>query len=190
YPLETIDVNVTGTRRLLDLARDTGCRAMLYLSTSEVYGDPDAASIPTPEEYRGLVSCTGPRACYDESKRLAEALCQIYARRYGVRVVTVRPFNVYGPGQRLDDGRIVPDLIGAALRRRPLVLFSDGRASRAFCYVSDAVRAIWLVLLGGAPGSVFNVGNDECEISIAALAEAVRRAAGPPPLPIEYRTSA
>src|SRR5207244_1227479 len=115
YPLETIDANVGGTRQMLELARDPRVRGMLYLSTSEVYGDPGPASIPTPEEYHGNVSCTGPRACYDESKRLAETLCQTYASLYGVAVKVVRPFNVYGPGQRLDDGRIIPDLIRSAL---------------------------------------------------------------------------
>src|SRR5579883_992791 len=123
YPLETIDANVTGTRRLLDLARN-GARGVLYLSTSEVYGDPDPACIPTPEDYRGNVSCTGPRACYDESKRLAETLCVTYHQLYGVPVKIARPFNVYGPRQRLDDRRIIPDLMACALRRQPLVLFS------------------------------------------------------------------
>src|SRR5215472_4008550 len=146
YPLETIDVNVSGTRHLLELARQNRVKGMLYLSTSEIYGDPDPAFIPTPEDYRGYVSATGPRACYDESKRLAETLCVTYLRLYNVPVKIVRPFNVYGPGQPLADGRIIPDLMKAALKRDPIVLFSDGRATRAFCYVTDAVHAMWQVL--------------------------------------------
>jgi UDP-glucuronate decarboxylase len=189
YPLETIDVNVKGTRHMLELARQKRARGMLYLSTSEVYGDPDPASIPTPEEYRGNVSCTGPRACYDESKRLAETLCVTYARLYGTPVKIVRLFNVYGPGQRLDDGRIIPDLMSSAFHRRPMVLFSDGRASRTFCYITDAVRAMWYVLLSEKQGEIFNVGNDQKEISIRELAEEVQRIAGLPWLEIEYRTS-
>jgi UDP-glucuronate decarboxylase len=189
FPLETIDVNVSGTRQMLDLARETNARSLLYISTSEIYGDPDAAHIPTREDYRGNVSCTGPRACYDESKRMAETLCSIYHSRYGVPVKVIRPFNVYGPGQRLDDKRIIPDLISAALERRPLELFSDGRATRSFCYVSDAIRALWYILLSDASGEAFNVGNDEREITIGELAELVREAAGSPQLEILRRTS-
>lgn len=189
YPLETIDANVAGTRHMLELARQKRTRGMLYLSTSEIYGDPDPAFIPTPEEYRGNVSCTGPRACYDESKRLAETLCVIYAQLYGTPVKIVRPFNVYGPGQRLDDGRIIPDLMSAAVCREPIVLFSDGRASRSFCYITDAVRAMWYVLLSEKPGEIFNVGNDQKEVTIRELAEELRRIAGPPWLEIEHRVS-
>ena len=174
---------------MLNLARSAPAKGMLYLSTSEIYGDPDASFIPTPEDYRGYVSCTGPRACYDESKRLAETLCQTYLSLYEVPVKVVRPFNVYGPGQRLDDGRIIPDLMRAALNRQPLVLFSDGRASRAFCYVSDAIRAMWRVLIEAPKGAIFNVGNDESETTIVDVARHVQRAAGPPTLPTEHRIS-
>ncbi|MBI2323099.1 MAG: NAD-dependent epimerase/dehydratase family protein, partial [Chloroflexi bacterium] len=179
YPLETIDVNVGGTRQMLELAHSQGVRSMLYLSTSEVYGDPEPGWIPTPEHYRGAVSCTGPRACYDESKRLAETLCVTYHALYGTPVKMVRPFNVYGPGQRLDDRRVIPDLMSSAVYRRPIVLHSDGRATRSFCYVSDAVRAMLYLLVSEADGGVFNVGNDQGEISIADLARRVREIAGP-----------
>ncbi len=189
FPLETIDVNVNGTRHMLELAR-RGARGMLHLSSSEVYGDPEPAAVPIAEEYRGNVSCTGPRACYDESKRLGETLCATYFRLYGTPVKIVRPFNVYGPGQRLDDRRVVPDLVAAALRREPLVLHSDGRATRAFCYVRDAVAGMLHVLLSDAGGECFNVGNDREEVSIRRLAELVREVAGPPPLPIVHRASA
>ena len=189
YPLETIDVNVTGTRRMLDLARQTGARSILYISTSEIYGDPDPRFIPTPEDYRGYVSCTGPRACYDESKRLAETLCATYHSLYGVPVKVIRPFNVYGPGQRLDDRRIVPDLISAALARKPLVLYSDGRATRSFCYAADALRAIYAVLLSDANGEAFNVGNDEREISMRDFARELAAIAGDPPLEVIHQAS-
>lgn len=189
YPLETIDVNVTGTRRMLELARQDGIKGLLYLSTSEIYGDPAPDFIPTPEDYRGFVSCTGPRACYDESKRLAETLCLNYYRLFGVPVKIVRPFNVYGPGQPIEDGRIIPDLMKAALRREPIELFSDGRATRAFCYVRDAITAMWFVLLSDAHGEIFNVGNDQQETSIGALAEKMCEVAGPPSILIERRAS-
>jgi len=186
-PLETIDVNVNGTRHMLDLLRREG-RGMLFMSSSEIYGDPDTAHIPTAEDYRGYVSCTGPRACYDESKRLGETLATTYHRLYGSPVKIIRPFNVYGPGQRLDDGRIMPDLMSAAVHRRPIVLYSDGRPTRSFCYIRDAIRGMLLVLVAGASGEAFNVGNDE-EISIGELAQIVAQLEGPPHLPIQFEMS-
>jgi UDP-glucuronate decarboxylase len=169
-PLETIDVNVTGTRRLLELAREHAVESFLYLSSSEVYGDPDPARVPTTEDYWGNVSSTGPRAPYDESKRLAETLCTTYYRLYGTSVRIVRPFNVYGPRLRLDDGRVVPDFISDVLAGRPIALLSDGRATRSFCYVSDFTVALLLLLVQGVPGEAYNVGNDE-EVTIRDAAE-------------------
>ena len=189
YPLETVDVNVTGTRHILELAMRHRVQSVLYLSSSEIYGDPDPQFIPTPEDYRGNVSCTGPRACYDESKRMAETLCGIYRALRKLPVKIARPFNVYGPGQRLDDRRVVPDLISAAVRRQPLILYSDGRATRSFCYIRDAIRAMWLILMSDADGEAFNVGNDEREISVAELARELSRVAGPPTLEVIHRAS-
>jgi UDP-glucuronate decarboxylase len=187
FPLETIDVNVSGTRNMLDLLRRTG-RGMLLLSSSEIYGDPDPAHIPTSEDYRGYVSCTGPRACYDESKRLGETLAMTYYRLYGSPVKIIRPFNVYGPGQRLDDGRIIPSLMSAAFHRKPIVLYSDGRATRSFCYVRDAIRGMLLVLLSQTSGEAFNVGNDE-EVSIGEVAQIAAGLDGQPELEIHWETS-
>lgn len=178
YPLETIAANVDGTRHLLDLAKIKQAAGIVIVSSSEIYGDPEADAIPTPETYVGRVSCTGPRACYDESKRLAETLAMTYFRLHDTPVKLIRPFNVYGPGQRLDDQRVIPDMMKNALAGGPLVLFSDGRATRSFCYVEDAVDAILRVLVGDARGEAFNVGNDECEVSMAELAELVRNVAG------------
>jgi dTDP-glucose 4,6-dehydratase/UDP-glucuronate decarboxylase len=169
-PLETIDVNVIGTRYLLELAREEKVESFLYLSSSEVYGDPDPARVPTTEDYWGNVSSTGPRAPYDESKRLAETLCATYHRLYGTPVRIVRPFNVYGPRLRLDDGRVIPDFLSDALARRPIALLSDGRATRSFCYVGDFTAALLLLLVEGSAGEVYNVGNDE-EVTIREAAE-------------------
>jgi nucleoside-diphosphate-sugar epimerase len=177
HPLRTADVNVGGLRRMLDQARtQPDLRGFLFFSTSEIYGDPDPANIPTAEDYRGYVSCTGPRACYDESKRFGETLAVIFHQEFGLPIRAVRPFNVYGPGQRLDDGRIIPDLVGAAARGAPLVLHSDGRATRSFCYVSDAIAGFLLALLKGRPGQAYNIGNDH-EISIGELANLVAQLA-------------
>lgn len=188
FPLETIDVNVGGLRRMLDLARTACVRGIVYLSTSEIYGDPDPSAVPTPETYRGFVSCTGPRACYDESKRLGETLCVTYHSLFGTPVKIVRPFNVYGPCQRLDDRRIIPDLMAAALAGQPLVLLSDGSARRAFCYVRDFVAGLLGVLTGGEPGQAYNVGNDE-EVTIRSVAETVAGIAATPPLPVTFASS-
>jgi UDP-glucuronate decarboxylase len=189
FPLETIDVNVQGTRHLLSLARSSEVRAMLYLSSSEIYGDPPAESIPTPEDFRGFVSCTGPRACYDESKRLGETLCTTFHRLHATPVKIGRPFNVYGPGQRLDDRRIIPDLISSALAGGPLVLLSDGRATRSFCYASDAVAAILNILVLGQAGKAYNLGNDAEEVTMLEVARTVQRVAGIPVPKLEHRVS-
>lgn len=175
-PLETVEVNVVGTWRILELARGRA-RSVLYLSSSEVYGDPESTAIPTPEEYVGRVSFTGPRACYDESKRLAETLCVIFHERHGVPVKIARPFNVYGPTLRLDDGRIIPDLLSQGLRGGPLVLHSDGTPTRSFCYVTDAVRAFFMLLASGFDGDAFNVGTPE-EVSMMDVARRIGAALG------------
>jgi UDP-glucuronate decarboxylase len=188
YPLETIDVNVDGTRNLLELCRRHPVKAMLHLSTSEIYGDPSPEAIPTSEDYRGFVSCTGPRACYDESKRLAETLCVIYHQRYGVPVKVGRPFNIYGPGQRIDDRRIIPDLISAVIKNEPIVLFSDGRATRSFCYIRDAAWAMLLILLKGLAGEAYNLGNDREELTMLEVAQTLKEVSGHP-RPIEHRVS-
>jgi UDP-glucuronate decarboxylase len=177
YPLETIDVNVSGTRNLLELAREHGVEGFVYLSSSEIYGDPPPERVPTTEDYWGHVSSTGPRACYDESKRLAEALCMTYFRLYGTPVKLVRPFNVYGPRLRLDDGRVIPDLISDALNGRPITLYSDGRATRSFCYISDFVTALILLLVADVAGEAFNLGNNQ-EVTIREAAETLDRVTG------------
>ncbi|MBM4134685.1 MAG: NAD-dependent epimerase/dehydratase family protein [Nitrospira sp.] len=189
YPLETIDVNVNGTRNMLDLAVKQRARSLLYLSTSEIYGNPDSAHIPTAEGYWGNVSCTGPRACYDESKRLAETLCLTYFRLFKTPVKIVRPFNVYGPGLKLDDGRIIPDLMRAAVSRQPIILYSDGKPTRTFCYVSDAIRAMWSIMMSDQNGAIFNIGNDQEEVTIHQVAERVRKILGPPWVEIQQRVN-
>jgi dTDP-glucose 4,6-dehydratase len=173
-PLETIDVNVVGTRRLLELAREQEVEGFVYLSSSEIYGDPPPDRVPTTEDYWGHVSSTGPRSCYDESKRLAESLCMTYFRLYGVPVKLIRPFNVYGPRLRLDDGRVIPDFLSDALNGRPITLYSDGRVTRSFCYITDFVTALILLLVAAVAGEAYNVGNDR-EVTIRDVAETVAK---------------
>lgn len=172
FPIETIDANVVGLRRLLDHARDRGdLQGILFFSSSEIYGDPAPEAIPTPEDYRGNVSCTGPRACYDESKRFGETLCVNFAQAHGVPVTMVRPFNNYGPGLRIDDERVIPDFARDILDGRDVVLLSDGSPTRTFCYVADAVCGYYAALVRGRRGEAYNIGVPEPEISIAALGE-------------------
>jgi UDP-glucuronate decarboxylase len=178
HPIETMDANITGLRNLLDYARrrlEAGLEmeGFLFYSSSEIYGDPAADAIPTPETYRGNVSCTGPRACYDESKRYGETLCVNFARQYGIPVTMVRPFNNYGPGMKITDGRVIADLFRDALAGRDLVLFSDGSPTRTFCYVTDAITGYYLALLRGRRGEAYNVGVDGPEISMLDLASTI-----------------
>lgn len=187
YPLETIDANVNGTWRLLELAKAKNVKSFLFYSSSEIYGNPTADAIPTPETYWGNVSSTGPRACYDESKRVGETLCINFHAQHKLPVKIIRPFNVFGPGQRLDDQRIVPDLMNAALNKQPIALFSDGTPTRSFCYISDFLAGTLHVLLSDKDGEIFNVGNDQ-EISMKEVAEQVAELVDPP-LPVEFQKS-
>ncbi len=173
-PLRTIEVNALGTWALLRGLRDRPLDAFVLLSTSEIYGDPDPAHVPTPETYPGLVSSTGPRACYDESKRFAETLALAHFRERGTPVRIVRPFNIYGPGMLPDDGRVVPSLVEAARQGEDLVLHSDGTPRRSFCYVADFFVSFLRVMTRGVDGEPYNVGDDRDEISMRDLAERIR----------------
>ena len=178
YPIETMDANVLGLRNLLDHARRQPPESLLFFSSSEIYGDPDPAHIPTTEDYRGFVSCTGPRACYDESKRFGETLCVNFWRVHHVRVKMARPFNNYGPGLRLGDRRVIPDLFRDVLADRNLTLLSDGRATRTFCYATDALNGYLRLLLSQENGEAFNIGVAQPEISMRELAEQVVAVSG------------
>jgi UDP-glucuronate decarboxylase len=150
YPLETIDSAVQGTKNLLELARkNKHLESFIFFSSSEIYGDPDPGSVPTPETYHGYVSSVGPRACYDESKRLGETIATVYQQRYDVPVKIVRPFNVFGPGMRHDDRRVIPMFTYEALNGRPLPVHSDGSQTRTFCYITDAICGFLQTLLKG-----------------------------------------
>lgn len=178
HPIETMDANVVGLRNLLDHAVKHPPESFLFFSSSEIYGDPDPANIPTNEDYRGNVSCTGPRACYDESKRYGETLCVNFHQVHNVPIKVVRPFNNYGPGLKITDRRVLPDFFRDAMAGRNIVLLSDGKATRTFCYISDAITGYLLTLISGHNGEAFNIGADEPEISMADLAEMVAKVSG------------
>lgn len=170
YPIETLDANVQGLRRLLDYYREKDIKGLAFFSSSEVYGDPAPDQIPTSEEYRGNVACQGPRACYDEAKRFGETLCYLYHQQYGMPLRIIRPFNNYGPGMRLNDARVPADFARAVYENRDIVMFSDGTPTRTFCYISDAVTG-YLKVLTHTAYDTFNIGIDKPEISIRQLAD-------------------
>ena len=173
FRMETIDAGVLGTKNLLELAREKNVESFLFFSSSEVYGNPDQAHIPTKEDYNGNVSCIGPRACYDEPKRIGETLCMTYAEIYNLPVKIVRPFNIFGPGMRLDDGRVVPNFVVSAMKGEKIPIYGEGFNTRTFCYIADAITALYLVLLSDQNREVFNVGSDEQELSMKHLADIV-----------------
>lgn len=170
YPLETIDANITGLRRLLDFYCDKNLTGFLFFSSSEVYGDPFPEFIPTSESYRGNVATTGPRACYDEAKRFGETLCYTFAQKYDLKVTVVRPFNNYGPGMSLHDQRLPADFAKAIFRNENINILSDGSPTRTFCYISDAISGYLKVLLHGK-FDIFNIGMDKPEISVKEFAK-------------------
>jgi dTDP-glucose 4,6-dehydratase/UDP-glucuronate decarboxylase len=180
HPIETMDANVQGLRNLLDHAVVEKPISFLFFSSSEIYGDPAPEFIPTPETYWGHVSCTGPRACYDESKRYGETLCVNFHAQRGVPVKVARPFNNYGPGLKITDRRVIPDFARDILAGRDLVILSDGRATRTYCYVTDAIVGYLSLLLSEHDGQAFNIGADRPEITVCALAELMIRVSGAP----------
>ena len=178
YPLKTIDANINGLRNLLEYsvaqaAKGKPVEGFLFYSSSEIYGDPTPDWIPTPEHYRGLVSCTGPRACYDESKRFGETLCVVFAQQHGVPTKIARPFNNYGPGLKITDRRVISDFAREVFAGRDLIMYSDGKPTRTFCYSADSITGYYKVLVKGHAGESYNVGTEKPEISMAELAQKV-----------------
>jgi dTDP-glucose 4,6-dehydratase len=172
-PIQTLKVGSLGTHKALGLAKEKGARFLLA-STSEVYGDPLVH--PQREDYWGNVNPIGPRGVYDEAKRFAEAMTMAYHRTHAVDTKIVRIFNTYGPRQRLEDGRVVPNFITQALRGEPLTVYGDGSQTRSFCYVSDLVEGIVRMLRSGENDPV-NLGNPN-EMSVMKFAETIRRLTG------------
>jgi len=169
-PEHTLMTNVAGTRNLLRLAEETGARLLLS-STSEVYGDPEVH--PQTEDYRGWVSCTGPRACYDEGKRAAETLAFDFLRAHRADVRVARIFNTYGPRMRCDDGRIVSNVVCQALSGDDITIYGDGSQTRSFCYVDDLLEGLMRLMESDrAVGMPVNLGNPN-ELTVRELADMV-----------------
>jgi len=170
HPIETLDVGSAGTRVMLELAR-ANQSTFLLTSTSESYGDPLVH--PQVETYWGNVNPVGPRSCYDESKRFAEALTMAYHRTYSMRTNIARIFNTYGPRMKLNDGRVVPAFLDQALMGQPMTVFGDGSQTRSFCYVSDLVDGLYRLMQSDERYPV-NLGNPQ-EMTILEFAERIRR---------------
>lgn len=174
YPLETLEVATTGTKNLLNVARDHHAR-FLFMSSSEIYGDPHPDHVPTPESYRGSVACQGPRACYDEGKRVGETYCYIYNDMYGVATTVVRPFNVFGPGMSQKDYRVLPNFASNIRSGKALRIYGTGNQTRTYCYVTDAIVGFFKALLLGVPGEPYNIGNRSPETSVPDLAKSIEK---------------
>lgn len=175
YPIQTLKVGALGTHNTLGVAKQKGARFLLA-STSEIYGDPLVH--PQTEDYAGNVDTIGPRGVYDEAKRFAEAITMAYNRTHGVPTRIVRIFNTYGPRMRLDDGRVVPNFIGQALRGEPLTVYGDGQQTRSFCYCRDLIDGIFRLLMSDYDQPV-NIGNPT-EMTILQFAELVNELTGNP----------
>ena len=170
HPIETLECGSTATRNMLEIARRDGARFLLT-STSECYGDP--LEHPQAETYWGHVNPVGPRSCYDESKRYAEAFTMAYYRTFGVRTNIARIFNTYGPRMALNDGRVVPAFLDQALRGEPLTIYGDGNQTRSFCYVTDLVDGL-VKLSASEERFPVNLGNP-VELTILDFAGQIRR---------------
>jgi dTDP-glucose 4,6-dehydratase len=172
-PIHTLKVGTVGTMNMLGLARSKGA-TFLLASTSEIYGDPLVH--PQPESYWGNVNTIGPRGCYDEAKRAAEAFAMAYHRAHEVDTRIIRIFNTHGPRMQVSDGRAVPNFMAQAIRGEPITVYGDGSQTRSLCYVSDLVRGILAVLERGDEMPV-NLGNPH-EVTVQELAETIVRLAG------------
>jgi UDP-glucuronate decarboxylase len=170
-PLETIAVNTTGTSNMLELAKQNGAK-MVYTSTSEAYGDPMVH--PQVESYRGNVNTWGPRACYDEAKRLGEVFCYLYYTHYRLKVKVARIFNTYSAGLANDDGRVVSNFVSQALTGEDMTVYGDGSQTRSFCYITDTIKGLMkLMEEDRATGEIINIGNP-IEYTILDIAKLVK----------------
>jgi UDP-glucuronate decarboxylase len=174
-PVGTLNANVLGTHHVLKLAHEKHVEGFLFFSSGEVYGQVAEQDIPVTETAYGYLDPTDIRSCYAESKRMGETMCVSWFRQFELPVKIVRPFHTYGPGMKLDDGRVFADFVADVVNRRDIVMKSEGAARRAFCYLADATGGFFTVLLKGEYGQPYNVGNPDAEVSIAELAGILTR---------------
>jgi nucleoside-diphosphate-sugar epimerase len=170
-PVGTLSPNVIGTRNLLEFSRKKKVKLFLFFSSGEVYGQPRQEETLTNENNYGYVNPVDTRSCYAESKRMGENMCVAWHSQYGVPAKIARLFHTFGPGLRLDDGRVFADFVSDIVNGRNIVMKSDGSAIRCFCYLADAVVGLFTVMLKGSNGEAYNVGNDKGSISVLDLAK-------------------
>ena len=164
-PIETLEVAIDGTKNCLEIAKKNKAR-FIFFSSSEIYGDPSNLDVPTKETYRGNVNSLGPRACYDESKRVGETLCYIYSNYYNLHTNIIRPFNVYGPGMNQKDYRIFPNFISNIIKGKKINIYGSGNQTRTYCYITDALEGFLRVIYFGKSGQAYNIGNNKPEVSV------------------------
>lgn len=169
-PLETLNVSIDGSKNLLELAKKDKSK-YTFFSSSEIYGDPFNSYVPIDESYRGNVSTLGPRACYDEGKRTGETICYIYQNYHNVHTNIIRPFNIYGPGMKKNDYRVMANFADNIINDRPIKVYGDGNQTRTFCYISDGIEGFLRTILFGKAGEAYNIGTDMPEISMNQLAK-------------------
>jgi UDP-glucuronate decarboxylase len=172
-PIEAIFTSITGTKKLLDYSKKNKSK-FIFFSSSEIYGNPDKKNIPTKETYNGNVSSIEDRSCYDEGKRVGETLCYFYKIKHNVDVSVFRPFNVFGPGMPRNDYRVFPRFFSSIKNNKPITIFKKGKQTRTFCYVTDAITAMLMVIIKGKK-FVYNIGNDKPEINMTKLYELIKK---------------
>ena len=166
-PIEAIFTSITSTKNLLEVSKRNKSK-FIFFSSSEIYGNPDKKNIPTKETYNGNVSCIEDRSCYDEGKRVGETLCYFYKIKDNVDVAIFRPFNVFGPGMPKNDYRVFPRFFSSIKKNDPITIFKRGNQTRTFCYVTDAITAMFLVIINGN-NFVYNIGNSFPELTMNKL---------------------
>ena len=168
YPLETLSVSYDGVLNLITKARKDNS-IFIFFSSSEIYGNPDTKNLPTKESYYGNVNSFGPRSCYDEGKRVGETLCYIFSKYYNCDVKIIRPFNVFGPLMDKNDYRIIPNIIKKINSKRKILIHGDGKQTRTFCYITDAITGFFKVIFRKNNNIIYNIGNPYNEISMINL---------------------
>lgn len=168
YPLETLNVSYTGVKNLLEITKKNNSK-FIFFSSSEIYGNPDKKNLPTNEKYYGNVNSFGPRSCYDEGKRVGETLCYIYKNYFNCNVKIIRPFNVFGPLMNKKDFRIIPNIINKIINKKKILIHGNGKQTRTFCYITDAMIGFFRIILLGKSGNIYNIGNPFNEISMIKL---------------------
>lgn len=173
YPIETLEASYEGLKKFLYKAKKDSSK-IIFFSSSEIYGNPDKKNVPTKESYYGYVNSFGPRACYDEGKRVGETLCYVFNDKFRTNVKIIRPFNVYGPNMPASDNRVIPKMLKTALKKGILEVYSNGKQTRSFCYINDAIIGFLKVILDDSKTIIFNVGNNNQELTILELAHKIK----------------